>query len=66
MKIEITWNRPDGSNPAVGFAVNANDPHKDDEELQVTKAKTAAQAHFHQKFGSAPPLNQLSIQVIKE
>jgi hypothetical protein len=66
MKIEITWNKPDGSKPFVGFKVNANDPYKDDEEMHVTKAKAGAQAYFHQQFGSAPPLNQLSIQVIKE
>jgi hypothetical protein len=65
MKIEITWNRSANDTPFVGFEVNPNDPHKDDERLQVEKAKAAAQAHFHKKFGSAPKPDQLSIKVIK-
>lgn len=66
MKIQVTWNKPDGTKHAVETKVNSNDPHRDDEELQVAKAKAAAQAHFHQKFGEAPLLNQLSVQIRKE
>lgn len=67
MKIEITWNQPDGSKTSLGgFSVNPNDPHKDDEQLQVAKAVAAAQARVNQQFGSTPPIEQLSVKVIKE
>ena len=67
MKIELIWNQPDGSKTSLGgFAVDPNDPHKDDEELQVAKAKVAAQARAHQEFGSAPPINEISVVVLKD
>ena len=52
--------------PSVEFGTNPDDPHKDDEELQIHKAVAGAQAHFHQKFGEAPPFDQLVTRVIKE
>ncbi len=67
MKIEIIWNQPSGAVAVLPpFRVNPNDPHKDDEELQIAKAKAAAQAHVHQQFGSAPPPDQLSVTVIRD
>ena len=67
MKIEIVWNQPGGDITGLPpFSVNPNDPHKDDEELQIGKAKAAAQAILHRQFGSAPSPDQFSIKVIKE
>lgn len=66
MKIEITWNRSDGSKAIFGFAVNDADPYENDEEMQKYKAIAGAQAHFHQEFGEAPPLNQLTTVVLKD
>ena len=66
MKIEFTWNRPDGSKPFVGFAINPNDPHRDDEEMQFDKAVGGAQAYFYKELGEAPPLNQLTCHIIRE
>jgi hypothetical protein len=66
MKIQVTWNIRDGSSDTVETVVNPNDPHKDDEELQVTKARAAASARFTQKFGKTPPPNELSVHVIKD
>ena len=65
MKIEVTWNKPDGTKSAVGFAVNPNDPHLNNEEMQIHKAVGGAQAHFQQKFGEAPPVDQLTAVVVK-
>lgn len=65
VKIEVTWNKPDGTKPTMGFAVNPNDPHLNDEEMQIHKAVAGAQAHFHQKFGEAPSVDQLTTVVIK-
>jgi hypothetical protein len=65
-RIEVTWNKPDGTKPAIGFRVSPNAPDRDDEEMQVTKAKAGAQAHFHQKFGAPPPPSELSVQVFRE
>lgn len=62
MKIEITWNRPDGTKHMVGFQTQPNDPNADDEEMQIHKSVAGAQAYFNQKFGVAPPVNQLSVQ----
>jgi hypothetical protein len=67
MKIEMFWHQPGGAVAALPpFAVNPNDPHKDDEELQIAKAKTAAQAILHRQFGSAPPQDQISVKVIED
>lgn len=67
MKIEIVWNQPGGGIAALPpFTVNPKDPHKDDEELQIVKAKAAAQALLHQQFGSVAPPDQLSIKVVKD
>jgi hypothetical protein len=64
MKIEIIWNQPNGSKTVLPpYQVNPNDPHKDDEELQIAKARAAAQAAIHAQFGSAPPPGQLSVKV---
>ncbi|MGD0733081.1 MAG: toll/interleukin-1 receptor domain-containing protein [Terracidiphilus sp.] len=39
-KIEILWNQPGGATAALPpFTVNPKDPQKDDEELQIAKAK---------------------------
>jgi hypothetical protein len=62
VKIEVTWNKPDGTKPVVGFQTQPNDPNADDDEMQMQKSVAGAQAHFQQKFGAAPPLNQLSVQ----
>ncbi len=62
MKIEVTWNKPDGTKPVVGFQTQPNDPNADDDEMQMQKSVAGARAHFHQKFGAAPPLKQLSVQ----
>jgi hypothetical protein len=67
MKIEIVWTEPGGS--IVGlppFTVNPEDPNKNDIELQIAKAKAAAQANLHRQFGSAPPPDQFSIKVIED
>ena len=67
MKIEFTWNRPDGKTPTVGFSTNPNDPHKDDEEMQIAKAMGGAMAHFQQQFGGeGVPVTQLTYRVIKD
>ncbi len=67
MKIEIVWNQPGGATAALPpFTVNPKDPHKDDEELQIAKAKAAAQALLQRQFGSAPPPDQLSTKVVKD
>ena len=66
MKIEVTWNKPDGGKPAVGFAVNPSDPHLNDEEMQIHKAMAGAQVHFFEKFGQTPPIDQLTAVVLKE
>jgi hypothetical protein len=65
MKIEVTWNKPDGTKPTVGFENKAGDPHAKDEEMQLAKALAAAQAHFHEKFGEAPKLDQFSYRVVQ-
>ena len=65
MKIVVTWNKPDGTRPTVGFDANENDPYNDDEEMQVHKAAAAAQIHFRQKFGESPAPDQISYQVAK-
>lgn len=66
MKIEIVWNQPGGGIAVLPpFAVNPEDLHKDDEELQIAKAEAAAQAALNRQFGSAPPLDQFSVTVIK-
>lgn len=62
LKIEVTWNRPDGTKPVIVFQTQPNDPDSDDEQMQVEKSFAGAQAYFHQQFGCAPPLNQLSVQ----
>jgi hypothetical protein len=67
MKIENFWNQPGGGITALPpFSVNPNDPHKDDVELQIAKAKAASQAFVHQQFDSTPPLDRFSAKVIKE
>lgn len=62
MKIEITWNRPDGTKPMLRFQTQPNDPHADDEEMQIHKSVAGAQAYFNQKFGVSPPVDQLNVQ----
>jgi hypothetical protein len=66
MKIHVTWNMADGSTASVETPVNPGDPHKDDKELQIAKAKAAASVHFAKKFGKTPPPNQLFAHVVKE
>jgi hypothetical protein len=66
VKIKVNWDMTDGSGASVEMVVPPNDPHKDDEEMLVTKAKAAASAHFTQKFGKTPPPNQLSVHIIRE
>ena len=46
----------------VGFQTQPNDPNADDEEMQIYKSVAGAQAYFNQKFGVAPPVNQLNVQ----
>jgi hypothetical protein len=60
MKIEVTWNRPNGTKEIVGSDVNPNDPNRDDREMQATKALAAAGVFFNQKFGEYPAAEQLS------
>ena len=55
----------DGSTAVIEMAVNPNDPHKDDEELQIAKAIAAARVHFKNKYDQEPSSNQLSVQVIR-
>jgi hypothetical protein len=64
MTIRVTWNRSDGTKPVVDMAVNANDPHKDDQELQFAKAIAAAGVHFNQKFGEYPATGQLKAMLV--
>ena len=67
MKIELVWNQPNGATASLPpFTVSPKDPDKDDEELQIAKAKAAAQALLQRQFGSAPPPDQFSIKVIKD
>ena len=67
MKIELVWNQPGGATAALPpFTVNPKDPHKEDEELQIAKAKAAAQALLQRQFGSAPPPDQFSVKVVKD
>jgi hypothetical protein len=63
MNIEVTWNKPDGTTESVVFNANPNDPHASDEEMQVHKSLAGAQAHFHQKSGEAPPIQQLTYRI---
>jgi len=44
MKFQITWKKSDGTTPTEVFSINPDDPHKDDQELQIAKAKAAASA----------------------
>ena len=60
MKIEVTWTKPDGTKAVMGAEGSGTD-----EQLEITKALAAAQAHFHQKSGAAPPVDQLSARVIE-
>ena len=66
MKFEITWNKLDGTKPTVGIDGKPDDPHRDDEQLQAHKAIAGAQAYFDQKFGEAPPLDQLTTVTIRD
>jgi hypothetical protein len=59
MKIQVTWHRPDGTKPVIETVVNPQDPTKDDEELQVGKAKAAASVYFKNKFDEAPTAQEL-------
>jgi hypothetical protein len=63
VKIEITWNKPDGTTAFVGFQTQLDDPNRDDEEMQVNKSMAGAQAYFHKEFGVSPLPSQLKIQV---
>ena len=66
MRIEFTWDKPDGTKSSVSFAVNPTDPHRDDDEMQIAKAMGGAMAHFQQESGEPVPATQLSYRVIKD
>lgn len=66
MRIRVTWNKPDGTKPTFDWRVNASNPNKDDEEVQINEALAASQVEFRNKFGESPVRNQLSTQVIKD
>lgn len=66
MKIRVTWNRSDGTKPAVDMTGNPNDPHKDDHELQFAKAIAAAGVHFNNKFGEYPANGQLNATMVND
>jgi hypothetical protein len=66
MKVRVLWNKPDGTMHAVVSTINANDPYRDDEELQMAKAKAAARMHFNDRFGEFPETNQLNAVVIRD
>ena len=59
MKIRVTWHRPDGTQPEIETVVSPTDPNRDDQDLQIAKAKAAAKAHFGNRFGEEPPIEQL-------
>ncbi len=63
MTITVTWNRPDGTKPSMELNVNPNDPHKDDKELQVAKARAAAIVGFKNQFHEQPDSKDLAISV---
>ena len=63
MKIEVTWNKPDKTKESVGFEGGASGS---DSEIELHKALAGAQAHFHQKSGAAPPLDQLTARIVQE
>ncbi|HTF68720.1 MAG TPA: hypothetical protein VK638_39180 [Edaphobacter sp.] len=65
MKVQITWKKPDGTMPTEVFSINPDDPHKDDQELQIAKAKAAASVLFNQKHHQYPPTELLSAQVLE-
>ena len=66
MEIQVTWNKPNAAPQSVTVGVNANDPHKDDEELQLTKAVAAARTLFNQRLGEYPPADQISASITKK
>ena len=59
MRIRITWNRPDGSKPAVEFPVDGADP-----QMDVAKAAAAASPYFYQKFGEMPTPGELTAKMV--
>jgi hypothetical protein len=64
-KDPITWNKPDGAKPTEVLSINADDPDRDDLELQFAKAKAAASVLFNGKYPKHPPAERLSAQVLK-
>ena len=65
LKIEVLWNKPDGTKPVVGFDTNPQDPYRDDVEMQVMKSRAAAQVYFRQQFDESPEPAHLVHRVIK-
>jgi len=66
MKIRVTWNRSDGTKPAVDMVGNSNDPQKDDHELQFAKALAAAGVYFNQKFDEYPGRGEMTAAMIND
>jgi len=66
MRIQVTWNRSDGSRHSVDMPeTRLYDLDYDDVELLLAGAKTAAIVHFKEKLGETPALNQLVARLMK-
>jgi hypothetical protein len=64
MKVQVTWNKTVGDKPTEVYSINPDDPHKDDRELQLAKARAAASVSFNAKYHEYPPAEQLSAEIL--
>jgi len=66
MRIQVIWNRSDGSRHSVEMPpVNLHDLGNDDLELLMSRAKTTAIVQFKNKLGESPVMNQLVVRLMK-
>ena len=60
MKIEVTWNKPDGEKAVITAESVRTDP-----EMELHKTVAASFVYFDKKFGTRPAPDELTARIIE-